>query len=157
MLIFMLLSCQCLSFKLDSQVSYHTIYVKLRLGKPYTHYISILILIIIVVEFASYQQSWLKQLVQIHFFYFFEFVYLLLLFFILQAFNVVFTRKEGRCLYFEEEEGIIILCGSNHENLSPSPSIFPRARRRTIPNLSGPTFNCRPLHRLSCRRTSLIG
>ncbi|PPR93817.1 hypothetical protein GOBAR_AA26854 [Gossypium barbadense] len=59
-----------------------------------------------------------------------------------KAFDVVFTRKENRRTCFKKEKGSVFFHGSNRENLSPSPLVPPRAPRRTVPNTSGPTFNC---------------
>ncbi|PPS16305.1 hypothetical protein GOBAR_AA04287 [Gossypium barbadense] len=70
------------------------------------------------------------------------------------ACDVVSTRKENRRTCFQKEEGSVIFCGSNRENSSPSPTVPPRVLGRTVPNISGLTFNCWSLHRLGCCRTS---
>ncbi|KAK5785593.1 hypothetical protein PVK06_040194 [Gossypium arboreum] len=51
-------------------------------------------------------------------------------------------RKANCRTCFEEEEGSVIFCGSNHKNSLPSPAVPPRAPRRDFPNTLGPTFNC---------------
>ncbi|PPR92460.1 hypothetical protein GOBAR_AA28212 [Gossypium barbadense] len=63
-----------------------------------------------------------------------------------KAFNVIFKRKGNRRTSLEEEEGIVILHGSNRENSSPFPTVSMRAPRRALPNTSGPTFSSGPLH-----------
>ncbi|PPS04403.1 hypothetical protein GOBAR_AA16260 [Gossypium barbadense] len=73
------------------------------------------------------------------------------------SYHVIVKRKENRRTYFEEEEGSVLFHGPNRENPSPSPTVSPKARGRTVPNTPGLTLNCRPLHRLGCRRTSPDG
>ncbi|PPS08835.1 hypothetical protein GOBAR_AA11809 [Gossypium barbadense] len=65
-----------------------------------------------------------------------------------EEYHVIVKRKENHRTYFKEEEGSILFHGPNRGNLSPSPTVSPRAPGRTVPNTSSPTLNCRPLYRL---------
>ncbi|PPR85685.1 hypothetical protein GOBAR_AA35006 [Gossypium barbadense] len=71
------------------------------------------------------------------------------------AYHLHEERKPPYLLRRRERE--VTFRESNHENLSPSPAVPPRAPRRAFPNTSGLTFNYGLLYRLGCCRTSLVG